>query len=121
MREVEFAGQDQARKAARIAGLLSRQSGFAQLFVAAVHQFLEINRLAQLRDQLVPHRSCGGDTHLLPDDRAKERFDTGLTDPGFRLSVGIQNRGECFFSCRERIEAFVEGFGGADHQATLAA
>ncbi len=82
---------------------------------------MEIDRLAEPGDQLIPHRPCRVDADLLSDDGAQQGFDAGLAQARLGLTMGFEHLGESLFPFGQRIEACMQRLGGPDHQATLAA
>jgi hypothetical protein len=82
---------------------------------------LQVDRLAEFGDQLVPHGSRRGDADLLADDGAQQRLHPRRAGPRLGVAVGIEHLGEGLLALSERLEAMAEGFAGAHHQATLAA
>jgi hypothetical protein len=57
----------------------------------------------------------------LADDRAKQGLNTRSLTLGSGAAVILENFSKGFFALCQGIEALVEGFRRANHQATLAA
>ena len=52
-------------------------------------QRIEVDRLAKLCRQLIPHRARGLHADLLADDSAKQRFHARLAGTGFGVAVRV--------------------------------
>ena len=121
MVEIELAGHHQRGEAARIAGFLPRQAGFAQRLVAGFGQRLEVGRRPECGGELGPHRPSRRDTDLLTDNGPQQCLIAALADARLGTPMQLDHPREPRLGRGQRVEAFVKGIGGANHQATLAA